>query len=279
MSPQVIDSHHHLWRVSRGDYKWLTADLGVLYRDYEPDDLQPLLARHGVARTIVVQAAESEDETLFLLSLAARHDFIAGVVGWLDFESPGFEASLAALQAHPKFVGLRPMLQGLADDAYVLRPQVLRNLDAMARAGVPLDILVFPRHLPHVVEAFRRVHGLRGVVDHLAKPPVARRELDPWRDRIAELAAIPAVLCKISGLVTEADLARWRPVDLEPYLLHVLDVFGADRLMWGSDWPVCLLAADYGRVLEVSRDILATRLDPAQLQKVFGGNARAFYGL
>lgn len=279
MIESVVDSHHHLWRIARGDYGWLTADLGILYRDYEPEDLQPLLARHGVAQTIVVQAAESEAETRFLLSLAAGHGFIAGVVGWLDFESADFGERLAALRAMPKFVGLRPMLQGLADDAYILRPAVLGNLERMARAGVPLDILTFPRHLPHVAEAFRRVRGLRGVVDHLSKPAVARGELEPWRQRIAELAAIPEICCKVSGLVTEADHARWQPADLEPYLMHVVDVFGPARLMWGSDWPVCLLAASYERVLAVTRDILAKRLDAAQLQQVFAGNARAFYGI
>lgn len=275
----IIDSHHHLWRMSRGDYGWLAPELGVLYRDYEPEELAELLGDAGVAKTVLVQAAETEAETRFLLELADRHDFIAGVVGWLDFEADDFGERLDALRTHRKLVGLRPMLQGLADDAYVLRPKVLGNLERLADAGLALDVLTYPRHLRHVAAALRRVPTLRAVLDHLSKPPIASGVLDPWRGLLAEVAANPLVSCKVSGLVTEANPATWTEADLEPYVVHALETFGADRLMWGSDWPVCLLAAPYGRVLDASLAILSRHLSAADLHKVLAVNAGRFYGL
>jgi L-fuconolactonase len=275
----IVDAHHHLWRLARGDYGWLTPDLGILHRDYGPADIEALAAAHGIAATILVQAAPTEAETRYLLDLAKTSPLIAGVVGWLDFEAADFADRLADLATAGPLVGLRPMLQGLDDDAYVLRPAVLSNLDRLAAAGLAFDVLTFPRHLPHVLAALAPRPGLRAVVDHLSKPPIAAGTLDPWRADVAAVAALPNVMCKVSGLVTEADHASWTPADLEPFVAHVVRAFGPDRLMWGSDWPVCLLTAPYGRVLDVTRELLSRHLAAEDLEKVFATNARRFYGV
>lgn len=275
----IVDAHHHLWQVGRGDYDWMSPDVPVLARDYLAEDLRPVLRRAGVDRTVLVQAAQTEAETDFLLLQAAQADFVAGVVGWLDFEDAAFPAKLEALMRRPKFVGLRPMLQDHADDGYVLRPAVLANLRHLAASGAAFDILTFPRHLPFVLRMLDAVPDLRAVVDHLSKPPVASGRLEGWARDMARIAAHPGVSCKVSGLVTEARHQDWAPGDLAPYVRHVLDVFGADRLMFGSDWPVCLLAASYAEVMNAARGILDPLLDAEGMAKVFGGNAVRFYRL
>ncbi|MFH6787102.1 MULTISPECIES: amidohydrolase family protein [Methylobacterium] len=275
---EAIDSHQHFWRVARGDYGWMGEHVAPLLRDFMPDDLEPLLRRAGIGRTILVQAAPTEAETDFMLDLAARTDYVAGIVGWLDMESDAFPERLAHYRRNPLFVGLRPMLQDLDDDRFILRPRVLDNLRRVAESGLAFDILALPRHLPHVAEALARVPALRAVLDHLGKPPVATGGLDPWRADVAALAAFPAVSCKVSGLVTEAR-AEWALQDLAPFIDHVADAFGEDRLLFGSDWPVSTLAATYGEVAHAARALLGTRFGPEAMAKVFGGNARRFYRL
>ena len=274
----IIDSHHHFWRVERGDYHWM-PDGGVLRRDYLPEDLHPLLRRAGVDRTVLVQAAQTEAETHFLLDLAAETDFVAGVVGWLDFEDERFGDKLEQLRGHPKFVGLRPMLQDLADDAWILRPRVMDNLRRVEALDLPFDILTYPRHLPHVLAALDRLPRLRAVVDHVSKPPIAAGRLAGWAEDIAAVAAHPNVSCKLSGMVTEADHANWKPADLAPFVRHVFAAFGEDRVMFGSDWPVCLLAAGYAEVLNALRTLLDPDLNADGIDNLFGGNAAAFYKL
>jgi L-fuconolactonase len=275
----VIDAHHHFWQVARGDYHWMSPAEPVLYRDYGPDDLAPLLRKAGVDRTVLVQAAQTEAETAFLLALAERTDFVAGVVGWLDFEAADFEAKLDRLARRPKFVGLRPMLQDLDDDAYILRPAVLKNLAALAERGIALDILTFPRHLGPLAKALEQVPGLRGVVDHISKPAIVGNGFAAWADAFRHIAGFPAIFCKVSGMVTEADHDAWRPADLKPYVEHALTSFGAERLIFGSDWPVCLLAASYAEVLNALRSILDPQLSADEQAAVYGGNAVKFYRL
>jgi L-fuconolactonase len=274
----IVDSHHHFWRVERGDYHWMPAS-GVLARDYLPEDLRPLLGRAGVDRTVLVQAAQTEEETAFLLELADETDFVAGVVGWLDFEDEEFAAKLERLMRRPKFVGLRPMLQDLSDDAYILRPPVIDNLRHLESLDLSFDILTFPRHLPHVLKALDRAPTLRAVVDHISKPPISEGKLDGWAANMTALAAHRNVRCKLSGMVTEADHVSWRPADLDPFVQHVFDAFGEDRLMFGSDWPVCLQAASYAEVLNALHLILDRRLTADSFDKVFGQNAVEFYKL
>ena len=274
----IIDSHHHFWRVERGDYHWM-PDGGVLRRDYLPRDLRPQLRRAGVDRTVLVQAAQTEAETDFLLDLAAETDFVAGVVGWLDFEDERFGDKLEQLLRRAKFVGLRPMLQDLADDAYILRPRVMDDLHRVEALDLPFDILTYPRHLPHVLAALEQLPRLRAVVDHISKPPIAAGQLAGWAENMATIASHRNVYCKLSGMVTEADQANWKPADLAPFVHRVFAAFGEDRVMFGSDWPVCLLAASYAEVVNALRKILGPRLNPDGAAKLFGRNAAAFYKL
>jgi L-fuconolactonase len=275
----IIDSHHHLWKVSRGDYHWMTPQMTVLARDYLIEDLQPLLRKSSVGRTVLVQAAQTEAETDFLLDLASGSDFIAGVTGWLDLADPGFPQRLARYRLHPKFIAVRPMLQDISDDAWILRPVVLKNLSHLAELRFPFEFLTYPRHLPHVVRALEETPGLHAVVDHLSKPPIASGEIEPWASLISRVADFPNVHCKLSGMVTEADHARWCPDSLAPYVHHVIDIFGVDRLMFGSDWPVCRLAAEYGEVVNALRTILNARLGPYEIESIFRCNAERFYAL
>jgi L-fuconolactonase len=271
----IVDSHHHLWRRARGDYHWMRDAPEVLLRDYMPDDIAPILQRFGVTKTIVVQAAQTRAETDFLLELAERTDFIAGVVGWLDMESNDFASLLASYKDRPKFVGIRPMLQDLEDDAWIVRPSVLRSLETVAGSGVAFDLLTLPRHLKHVAAALKKVPGLRAVINHVSKPPIASGALEPWREDIARLAAFETVHCKISGMITEADPANWGVSDLEPYAHHAAACFGPERLMFGSDWPVCRMAGEYGDVLAAAMLSLPSELRADH--RIFSANAARFY--
>lgn len=275
----IVDAHHHLWRADRGDYHWMSPSVPVLNRDYLPADLVPVLRRAGVDRTVLVQAAQTEAETDFLLDLASETDFIAGVVGWLDFDDRDLPRKLEQLMRRPKFSGLRPMLQDVEDDDYILRPQVLGNLRHLASLDLPFDLLIFPRHLRHVIKALDQTPGLRAVIDHASKPPIADGSMAGWAEGMAKLAGRRNVWCKLSGLVTEADLDTWSPADLQPFVQHVFASFGEDRVMFGSDWRVCLCAASYAEVLNAMRTILDHQMNASVMAKVFGGNAVEFYKL
>ena len=276
----ILDTHHHLWKIERGDYFWMSPDLKVLFRDYMPEDLAPLLRQAGVARTILVQAADTEAETDFLLSIAESCDFVAGVCGWLDMDSDDFPMRLDHYRKNPWFKSFRPMLQDLDEDDWILKPRVLRNLAHTAETGTRFEILAKPPQLPHAVEAVKRTPGLKAVVNHLAKPFIANGEMEPWASQIAELRNYPDIYCKLSGMVTEADHASWEPEDLRPYVAHVLDVFGIDRVMFGSDWPVALLAASgYGDVVNALRTVAGPLLDMDGHRKLFHDNGARFYGV
>jgi L-fuconolactonase len=274
-----IDAHQHYWKIERGDYDWMSAPaVASIRRDFLPGDLAPALEKYRIDRTVVVQAAATVAETEFLLDLAAENPSIAGVVGWLDVEAPDFASALARYERQPSFLGIRPMLQDLPDDRFLVRPRVLENLGVLARSGRRLDLLVLPRHLPVVVEALERLPDLHAVVDHCAKPDLRSGALDDWRHGIARVAEHPNVACKLSGFVTEAPPGADAAL-IAPAVEHVLSAFGPNRLLFGSDWPVCTLAASYDRVVEVLSEILGARLDSAFEQKLFGANAARFYGL
>jgi L-fuconolactonase len=270
-----IDAHQHFWEVARGDYHWMTPGSGPLLRDFGPDDLAPLLQRHGIAATILVQAAQTVAETRYLLDIAGRTPFVAGVVGWVDFTSPSAPDDIAALAANPLLVGLRPMVQDLDDDDWLLRRDLRPAIEAMIAHGLVFDALVYPRHLPRLAAFLDRHGDLPVVLDHAAKPLIRDGVLDPWRADIAAIAARGRTLCKISGLVTEA-APQWTAGDLEPYIGHLLECFGPRRLMWGSDWPVMTVAADYDGWVATSRTLLSG-LSPAESDAVFGANAISFY--
>jgi L-fuconolactonase len=271
-----IDAHQHFWSLARGDYGWLTPALAPIHRDFGPSDLHPILSRHGIDATILVQAAPTEAETRYLLSVAATTPFIAGVVGWVDLEAPDAAMRIARLAGEDLLVGIRPMVQDIPDDGWLLREQLTPAFAALARHRLVFDALVLPRHLAPLLRVVRRHPDLRFVIDHLAKPPVAGGALAPWDRDIAALARQPNVACKLSGLVTEA-APDWSVDDLRPYADHVLACFGPDRVLWGSDWPVVQLAGGYEAWWQATGALLAS-LPPAGRAAVLGGNSRRIYG-
>jgi L-fuconolactonase len=274
-----IDSHQHFWKASRGDYHWMSPAVQVLCRDYLPADLQPLLKKNKIDKTILVQAAQTKEETDFLLDLAAQHDFIAGVIGWLDMDSPAFPRELELFSQKPKFIGIRPMLQDIPEDDWILRPRVIQSLKLIAERDMPFEFLTHTRHLPYVLTALETVPGLRAVVDHISKPEIKNRKLDRWSTLMARVAKHENVFCKLSGMITEADHKTWTPDDLRPYVEHVLKCFSVERVMFGSDWPVCLLAGSYDQVAAALQAVLKPHLDKRGELAVFGENAARFYKL
>ena len=287
---QRTDAHQHFWRIARGDYAWLRADdpgVAPLVRDFLPDALAPLLRAHGVTRTVLVQATESVAETEFLLALAAEHDFVAGVVGWVDLADTNAAATLDRLATDARLKGVRPMLQDLPADDWIVdapRPDALR---ALQRLGLRFDALVKPRRLEPLARFARAWPGLPVVIDHAAKPPLASAwndaAMQAWRREMAALAALPHVACKISGLLTELSPAdrtsRAQSIDcLRPVIDALLGWFGPGRLMWGSDWPVLTLAGGYDDWVAVS-DALLGPLSADERAQVLHGTARRFYGI
>jgi L-fuconolactonase len=250
----IVDAHHHLWDPALADYPWMNDEMASIRRRFGPGQLEPLLREHGVAGTVVVQARASLDETCALLGIADATPFLLGVVGWVDLADPRIADILAGFGE--KLVGIRHQVHDEPDPRWLLRPDVQRGLEAVGEAGLAYDLLVRPRELPAAFEAARRQPDTRFVVDHLAKPPIRTSAVVEWARGLAELAQLPNVTCKLSGLVTEAHWSSWRHDELVPYLRRTVDWFGCERCMFGSDWPVCLLAADYGAVLSLVVDAL-----------------------
>jgi L-fuconolactonase len=274
-----IDAHQHFWKLDRGDYDWITPELAPLHRDYLPEHLAPHLERHRIDGTIAVQAAQTLEETEYLLSLAEQNDSILGVVGWLDLADPAHPEHFERFSRHPKFVGFRIMIQEMPDASAVLEPDFVKALNRFAERDVPVDLLVRSHQLEPLIKLVERTPGLRGVVDHIAKPRIAEGIMEPWRTQMAQLAAHPNLYCKLSGMVTEADHAGWKPDDFTAYIRHVLELFGPERVMFGSDWPVCLLAADYDQVVDVLERALPQSWAERERAQLFGLNAKRFYKL
>jgi len=273
-----IDAHQHFWRLARGDYGWLTPKLAPIYRDFGIDDLRPHLAAADITGTVLVQAAPTEAETEFLLELAAGSGgLVKGVVGWVDFEAPEAADRLERLARNPLLRGVRPMMQDIADTDWMLSPALEPAFRAVVDLGLRFDALVQPRHLTNLRRLLDRYPGLRLVVDHGAKPRIAAAVREPWAADMRALARETSAWCKLSGLVTEAS-ATWTVSDLRPYAEHLLDCFGAARLLWGSDWPVVELAGNYDGWWVVT-DELVRHLDAANRERVLGGNAVEFYGI
>lgn len=272
-----IDAHQHFWKVARGDYGWLTPeDHPAICRDFLPKDLEPLLKDGRIDRTVLVQAAPSIAETEFLLDLARQTPFVGGVVGWIDFEAADAAASIARL-ADGKLVGLRPMVQDIADDRWMLSPKLAIALAAMEEQNLVFDALVKPRHLPVLVNFLARYPKLRVVIDHGAKPAIGSGNLVSWKTGMREIARTSRAYCKLSGLVTEAGRS-WSVASLQPCVDVLLEVFGVGRLMWGSDWPVLNEASDYPSWLRAA-EVLTVSLSAPERDALFGGTAAAFYGL
>jgi L-fuconolactonase len=272
-----VDAHFHLWRPARGDYGWLTPATGALYRDYEPQEFAPLLVAHDIDAAILVQAAPSEAETRFLLDHAESRPWIAGVLGWTDMAADDARTRIATLAETPKILGLRPMLQDLDDPAWILGDTVRPALDAMAEHGLVFDALVRAEQLPAIRTLATRHPGLSIVLDHFGKPRIEDAPDGGWRDAIAALAGMPNVTIKLSGLLTEAP-ARADASTLAPWFDHVASSFGAERILWGSDWPVVTTAGSYADWIAITNTLLAA-FEPRAREAIFGANAARIYQL
>jgi L-fuconolactonase len=277
----VVDAHHHFWDPSRNDYPWMTAELGAIRRRFGPEDMLPHLRQRGVQRTVLVQTRSSLAESRELLALAAHTEFIAGVVAWVDLTAPDIATVLDDLERSPggsKLVGIRHQLQDEEDPQWLLRDDVQHGLREVGRAGLAFDLLVGATELPAATATARMQPETRFVVDHCGNPPIRAGGDDRWDRWMTSIAALPNVHCKLSGLVTEAEWQSWTSADLQPYVARVLEWFGGERLMFGSDWPVCLLAGSYAEVF----DAYVAALDGASeetLQRILAQNAVDFYGL
>jgi L-fuconolactonase len=273
----VIDAHQHFWSVARDDYGWLTPDDAVLYRDFSPEDLEPLLRDAGVDHTVLVQAAPTVAETRYLLDIAERTDWVAGVVGWVALDAPDVDGVLDELCARAAFRGVRPMIQDMPDDDWMLADALTPALRSIASRGLCFDALVHPRHLPRLLALLERHPELRVVVDHGAKPEIRAGRFDAWAADMTRIGRETRACCKLSGLVTEA-ADSWQVDDIRPYVDHLLESFGPDRLMWGSDWPVVELAGGYTRWREATFSLLA-ELSDVERAAILGGTAARVYHL
>jgi L-fuconolactonase len=274
----TIDSHQHFWRYEPARDNWITDEMAVLKRDYLPCDLIAQLDANGIDATVAVQTDQSEQETLFLLDLARRYRRIAGVVGWADLRAPNVSERLEYFSQFAMLRGFRHVAQAEPDDRFLVRDDFMRGVACLRQFHFTFDLLIYPKQLPAAIKLTERFPDQPFVLDHMAKPVVKTGAMGEWAAHMRRLAAHPRVFCKLSGLITEADWRSWRAEDFKPYLDVAFDAFGVDRLMFGSDWPVCLLAGTYDEVKELIagyvRDCAASAED-----KIFGANAIAFYGL
>jgi len=273
-----IDAHQHFWKYDPARYGWIDDSLAPLNRDFLPPHLQPLLARAGFDACVAVQTLHSLDETKWLLDLADAYPFIAGVVGWVDLASADVRTQLESIARHPKLVGIRHVVQGEPDDRFLLGRSFGEGVALLEEYGLAYDLLIYPRHLSVAADFVGRFPRQRFVLDHLAKPPIRTAGLESWARDLGRLAAHPHVCAKLSGLVTEADWATWTPAQIRPYLDVAFDAFGAGRLMIGSDWPVCTVAAEYGRTMAAVTEYLSER-PTTDREAVLGGTARRFWNL
>jgi L-fuconolactonase len=274
----TIDSHQHFWRYDPARDAWITDAMSLLKRDFLPPEFLAQLDANGIDGSIVVQVDQSEEEMLFLLELAKQNERIAGVVGWVDLRAPGIEDRLRFFSQYEKLRGFRHIAQGEADDQFLVGRDFTRGIALLREFGFVYEILIYPKQLPAAIELVARFPEQQFVVNHLAKPLIKDAVMEPWASYMRTIAQNANVFCKVSGLVTEANCLHWKPEDIWPYLDVVFEAFGPERLMFGSDWPVCLLAASYKRV----KDVIETYVDahaPQSKEAIFGGNAIRFYGL
>jgi L-fuconolactonase len=273
-----IDTHQHFWRYNPDEYGWIDDSMAALRRDFLPADLHSELARSGFDACIAVQARQSLAETRWLLELAASSPFIVGVVGWVDLRAPDVRSRLGEFAGNPKLLGIRHIVQSEPDDRFMLQPEFLRGVGLLEEFGLSYDILVYSKHLPIATDFAKRFPRQRFVLDHLAKPAIKSRKLSSWETNIRELARLQNVFCKLSGLVTEADWKSWKPGHIWPYLDVAFDCFGVERLMIGSDWPVCTVAASYSETMNIVLEYLSGHPESVR-DAVLGGNAQRFWRL
>ncbi|MFT5528268.1 MAG: L-fuconolactonase [Pirellulaceae bacterium] len=275
----TIDSHQHYWELGRFDYSWLEAEpLEAIRRSFLPADLKTNIDGVGVDKTIFVQTQHNVEENRWVLGLAEENDFIAGVVGWVDLASEACEDQLLEFKDHPKFVGIRHVTQDEPADDFIIGGDVMRGLKVLEKHSVPFDLLFYVKHLKHAVTLAKALPDLPLVIDHLSKPEIKDRRTDNWIDNLTAAAKYPNIYCKLSGMITEADWKNWNADDLKPYVHAALDAFGPERLMFGSDWPVCELAGSYEQVFNALNEALGP-ISAAERDLIFGDVACKFYGL
>lgn len=274
----IIDAHHHLWSFNEADYGWMDDSMKVLKRDYLPADLEKEIKKAGVSGTVVVQARQILEETRWLLELAEQNSFIKGVVGWVDLRSPELQSQLYEFAGFPKLVGVRHVIHDEADDDFMLRPAFVKGIEQLQVFDLTYDLLLFPKHLERAIELVSMFPDQRFVLDHISKPFIKSGIMQPWKDDIEALAAQPNVWCKISGMVTEASLDSWKYEDFVPYMKVVCEAFGMDRVMLGSDWPVCRLAGEYPEVMNIPLQFMGD-LSDSERNNVNSQNAIDCYQL
>ncbi|WP_256010677.1 amidohydrolase family protein [Desertivirga xinjiangensis] len=275
---QRIDSHQHFWRFDPIRDSWINDEMSVIQRDFLPEDLSPVLKENKFDGCVAVQADQSEEQNAFLLELAAENSFIKGIVGWIDLRSENIVESLQFYKGYEMIKGFRHVLQGEADRALMLNSEFKRGIKALGNEGYTYDILIFPDQLIYVPEFVSSFPDQKFVIDHIAKPPIKGQKIEDWARDIRTLAQYEHVFCKVSGMVTEADWKNWRKEDFNPYLDVIFETFGSERLMYGSDWPVCLVAAEYKNMLSIVSDYTSA-LSENEQNLFWGGNASRFYGL
>jgi L-fuconolactonase len=275
---RVIDAHQHFWHYDPVRDNWITSEMSVIRRNFLPDDLWPVLQQNQIECCVAVQAEQSEAETLFLLDLADNYSFIGGVVGWVDLRAENLPERLTHFSGFKKLKGFRHILQSESDRALMLDPAFQRGIGALVQYGFTYDLLILPDQLAYATELVKAYPQQKFVLDHIAKPPVKNGDIADWEDGIRRLALQPNVRCKVSGLVTEADWMAWKPEDFTRYLDVIFESFGTDRIMFGSDWPVCLLAAEYQQVKQIMTSYMGN-LSPHDQEKIWSGNAIQFYQL
>ncbi|RZL97221.1 MAG: amidohydrolase [Pedobacter sp.] len=273
-----IDSHQHFWKYEDSMSDWITADMAVLRRDFMPADLEPILKESGIDGCVAVQVNQSQEENLFQLTSALSNDFIKGVVGWVNLQATDIAEQLEELSKHVKLKGFRHILQGEQDRALMLKPKFLNGIKALDKQGFTYDILIYPDQLMYVPELVSQFPDQRFVIDHIAKPEIKTRNIDDWAAGIKALQKYDNLFCKVSGMVTEADWSGWKPEDFDPYLDIVFEIFGARRVMFGSDWPVCLPAGEYKDVVSLAGNYIE-KLTTKEQSLFWGGNAMEFYNL
>lgn len=274
-----IDAHQHFWKLSRGDYEWLTPKYKDIYRDHLPEELSPILSKNGIDKTILVQAAATIEETKYMLELYNQYDFIIGVVGWLDFESPNFEEQLDYFVEQKGFLGVRPMIQDIEDETWMLRDTVLKNIGLIVEKDLAFDFLVHPNHLKYVQGLLKVYPTIRGVIDHLAKPKIRDKQWDGWAEDMKNISENQNIYCKVSGLITEANHKNWSIDEFKPYIQFILDIFGVSRVMFGSDWPVCNQSGSYEDTIKVLKGNMTETQWNSLYEKLFGLNAYTFYNI
>jgi L-fuconolactonase len=280
MATRRIDAHQHFWKYDPVAHSWINDAMWVIRRDYSPSDLLPLLQKAGIDGCVTVQVNQTEDENKEMLAFADQYDFIRGIVGWVDLQHPDVEFRLEWYkEAYPKLKGFRHILQSERDRALMLKPAFKRGIGSLKKFGYTFDILIFPDQLGYTRDFVASFPDQPFIIDHIAKPYIKDRFItEEWKDAIRAVAAFPNVSCKISGMVTEADWKNWKPEHFRPYLETVVDAFGPGRIVFGSDWPVCLLAAEYAQVVGMVEDYFAG-FSAEDRAAFFGGNAERFYGL